>query len=400
MHRISVAVAAGALLLAALAAPAAAKLNSCDGPIVLGTTMSLTGVNSSLAGRWDKMTEAFEREFNKRGGVFVSSCNKKLPIKFVYYDDQSIAATAVSLYEKLATVDEVDLFVGPDWSTHGFPVSQIFEKYKTPSVMSNVATPKLYQSGFKYIAGMALDATTWSKNYFEMLGKLNPKPASIFWIVQDNLVTKAVQETNLPHAEAAGIKTLGSEVFAGSTKDFTGVVLKIKALRPDVVYISSFDSVSVPLVQKLRQLQVQAMDVHHIMASGSLARQVDLEGVSGEIYWHEGIRGTYADLASEVLKQADIKIFDYLWTMGRMDSYLVMLQAIERAGAVDREKVATELRKPGAVWQRPGGEFKFNEGGLSQIVAFTHQMQKGEPVVVWPNDQATGKLAWPAPSWR
>ena len=101
--------------------------------------------------------------------MFVSSCNKKLPIKFVYYDDQSVAATAVSLYEKLATVDNVDLFVGPDWSSHGFPVSQIFEKYKIPSVMSNVATPKVYESGFKYIAGMALDASTWSKNYFDML---------------------------------------------------------------------------------------------------------------------------------------------------------------------------------------------------------------------------------------
>jgi ABC-type branched-subunit amino acid transport system substrate-binding protein len=346
------------------------------------------------------MTDAFEKEINKSGGVFVSSCNKKLPIKFVYYDDQSIAATAVSLYEKLATVDNVDLFVGPDWSTHGFPVSQIFEKYKIPSVMSNVATPKVYESGFKYIAGIALDATTWSKNYFDMLGQLTPKPASIFWIVQDNLVTKAVQETNVAHAEKAGIKTVGSEVFAGTTKNFTGLILKIKSLRPDIIYISSFDAVSVPLIQQMRQLQVQAMDVHHIMASGSLARQADLEGVTGEIYWHEGIRGPYSDLAIEVLKQADIKIFDYLWTGGRMDSYLVMLQAIERAGAVDREKVAAELRKPGAVWKRPGGDFKFNDGGLSQIVAYTHQMQKGEPVVVWPSDQATGKLAWPSPNWK
>jgi ABC-type branched-subunit amino acid transport system substrate-binding protein len=400
MGRVLGAIAIGSLLAAGIAAPAAAKLNSCDGPIVLGTTMSLTGINSTLAGRWDKMTDAFEKEINKSGGVFVSSCNKKLPIKFVYYDDQSIAATAVSLYEKLATVDNVDLFVGPDWSTHGFPVSQIFEKYKIPSVMSNVATPKVYESGFKYIAGIALDATTWSKNYFDMLGQLTPKPASIFWIVQDNLVTKAVQETNVAHAEKAGIKTVGSEVFAGTTKNFTGLILKIKSLRPDIIYISSFDAVSVPLIQQMRQLQVQAMDVHHIMASGSLARQADLEGVTGEIYWHEGIRGPYSDLAIEVLKQADIKIFDYLWTGGRMDSYLVMLQAIERAGAVDREKVAAELRKPGAVWKRPGGDFKFNDGGLSQIVAYTHQMQKGEPVVVWPSDQATGKLAWPSPNWK
>ncbi len=77
-----------------------------------------------------------------------------------------------------------------------------------------------------------------------------------------------------------------------------------------------------------------------------------------------------------------------------------MAQAIERAGAVDREKVATELRKPDAVWKHVGGEFQFDAGGLSQIVSYTHQMQKGKPVVVWPAAQANGKIAWPSPTWR
>src|SRR3954470_1699787 len=280
MNRVYGVIAASALALAA-ASPVAAKQNSCDGPIVLGTTMSITGINASLAGRWDKMTEVFEKVFNKDGGVFVSSCNKKLPVKIVYYDDQSIPATAVNLYEKLATVDNVDLFVGPDWSTHGFPVSAVFEKYKIPSVMSNVATPKVYESGFKYIAGMALDARTWSKNYFDMLEHMNPKPKSVFWIVQDNLVTKAVHETNIQYAEKAGLKTVGTEGFAGTTKNFSGMILKIKAAQPDIIFISSFDAVSVPLLQQMRQLQVHAMDVHHIMANGSLARQANLDGVTG-----------------------------------------------------------------------------------------------------------------------
>src|SRR3954469_22682306 len=50
-------IAVGAALAAGAAQPAAAKLNSCDGPIVLGTTISVTGIFSSLAGSWDKMTE-------------------------------------------------------------------------------------------------------------------------------------------------------------------------------------------------------------------------------------------------------------------------------------------------------------------------------------------------------
>jgi branched-chain amino acid transport system substrate-binding protein len=111
--------------------------------------------------------------------------------------------------------------------------------------------------------------------------------------------------------------------LAGSTRNFSGIVLKIKAAQPDLIFISAFDAVSVPLLQQMRQLQVKAMDVHHIMASGSLARQADLEGVTGEIFWHEGIKGPYTELASAVLKAADIKIFDYVWTVGRMDSYLV-----------------------------------------------------------------------------
>ena len=156
-----------------------------------------------------------------------------------------------------------------------------------------------------------------------------------------------------------------------------------------------------PLLQQMRQLQVKAMDVHHIMASGSLARQADLEGVTGEIYWHEGVKGPYAELRPRRPQgrrhQASSTTSG---PSGRMDSYLVMLQAIERAGAVDREKVAAELRKPGATWKRPGGEFKFHHGGLSQIVSYTHQMQKGEPVVVWPTEQATGKMIWPSPSWH
>ena len=91
---------------------ALAKLNSCNDPIVFGTTISETGVFSTLAEKWRRMTEVFAEEVNKDGGVMAKACNKKIPIKFVIYDDQSVPATAVSLYERMATVDNVDFFVG------------------------------------------------------------------------------------------------------------------------------------------------------------------------------------------------------------------------------------------------------------------------------------------------
>jgi hypothetical protein len=46
------------------------------------------------------MTEVFAEEMNKSGGVFVKSCNKKVPIKFVIYDDQSVPAKQLSRFMK------------------------------------------------------------------------------------------------------------------------------------------------------------------------------------------------------------------------------------------------------------------------------------------------------------
>ena len=60
---------AGAALALVAAAPVAAKLNSCDGPIVFGTTVSETGPFSTLADRWRKLTEVFAEEVNRAGGV-------------------------------------------------------------------------------------------------------------------------------------------------------------------------------------------------------------------------------------------------------------------------------------------------------------------------------------------
>lgn len=48
----------------------------------------------------------------------------------------------------------------------------------------------------------------------------------------------------------------------------------MRAAKADVIYISAYDNASVPLVQQMRQLKVRAMDVHHTMLTGALARQV------------------------------------------------------------------------------------------------------------------------------
>lgn len=402
LHPTRIARAAFALcVLGVASAGAHAKLGSCTDPIVLGTTISETGPFSTLADRWRKMTEVFAEEINKGGGVEVKSCGRKLPLKFVIYDDQSVPATAVQLYEKMATVDNVDFFVGPDWSSIGGPVPPIADKHRIPMVMGNVATPSVYDRGLKYVWGTPFPVVPrWSERYFDMIAKVNPKPQSIFFVTHDNPVMKGITATWSKKAEEQGLKVLGNETFSAELKDFTALISKVRAAKPDIVYLSSYDNASVPLVQQMRQLKVRAMDVHHTMLTGALQRQVgkDIEGMTGELSWYPGVKGAYSDLVETVMKRADVSMFDYIWTLGRLTSYLTMVQAIEKAGAVDREKVKEALYK--GTFKSPAGDVSFDERGFPNTGAFTVQMQNGKVNVVWPPEVATGKLAWPSPSWK
>lgn len=392
---------AAAAMAVVAAAPVAAKLNSCDGPIVFGTTVSETGPFSTLADRWRKMTEVFAEEVNKAGGVMVKSCNKKLPIQFVIYDDQSVPATALQLYEKMATVDKVDFFVGPDWSSIGGPVPPIADRYQIPMVMANVATPALYDRGLKYIWGTPFPVVpNWSARYFDMISKVSPKPQSIYFVTHDNPVMKGITATWSKKAEEQGLKVLGNETFSPELKDFTALIAKVRAAKADIVYVSSYDNASVPLVQQMRQLKVRAMDVHHTMLTGALHRQVgkDIEGMTGELSWYPGIKGAYSELVETVMKRSDVTMFDYIWTLGRLTAYLTMIQGIEKAGVVDREKVREALFK--STVKSPAGDVSFDERGFPNTGAFTVQMQSGKVQVVWPPEVATGKLIWPSPSWQ
>ncbi len=381
-------------------APALAAVGSCSEPITLGTTISMTGTYSTLAERYARMTEAFAEEFNKAGGAFLKSCGKKLPIKFVMYDDQSNPSVGVQLVERMASVDKVDFFVGPDWSVFGGPVPPIAERYKIPMVMSSVSTPSLFERGLKYFQGVQVPPSRWSETYFDMLSKMNPKPKSIFFVTQDNPLTKGISGYWSKKAADYGIELVGHEVFPSDLKDFTAIIAKMRAARPDVIYISSFDAPSAPLVQQMRRLRVRAMDVHHTTLTGALQRQVgkDVEGMTSELTWYPGVKGPYSDMIATVLKRAEVDVFDYIFAYTRIQAYLVMVQAIERAGAVDREKVREALYM--GSFDSPAGTIKFNEKGMSNDGMFATQMQNGKVVIIWPAAHQTGKPVWPSPTWQ
>lgn len=398
----SVMAAIGVLAGVTLTSPAHATVGSCVDPVTFGTTISSTGQYAAQAGKWRNMTIEFAKMINERGGIDLKGCGKKLPLKIIIYDDQSTPETAASLYDRMATVDKVDFFAGPDWSAIGIPVAPVAEKHKIPMVMAHVTAQSIYRRGLKYVWGTPMPIVpNWSTRYFDMLAKQSPRPKTIHFLTEDNPASKALSEFWTVKAKELGFNVFGNELYAEDRKDFTSLILKLRIRRPDIIYISSTGGTSAALIQQMRMLKIKAKDVHHAFLSGSLYRKAgeNLEGVTGDISWYPGVKGPYSNFAEELIRRADIDMFDDPWTMSRISAYLVLVQAIERAGKVDREAVRKALFK--GSFDAPTGRVSFDERGYAhQNGAFTLQLQKGKPVVVWPPEIATGKYQYPSPSWQ
>lgn len=369
--------------------------------IKLGTTMSLTGKFSLSAEKWGKMTKVFEKHFNQRGGVFVKEINKKLPVKFVYYDDKSVPATSAQMYERLAVVDKVHFFVGPDWSPVGFAASTVAERHKIPTLMANVASPKVFARGYKWIFATPMPGVeVWSNRYFDQVVALKPEPKTIAFLVEDLLWAKDVAEWARKKAEAVGLKTVSYEFFRAEVKDFTPIILKLKPLKPDLVYISAYEAPTIALMRQIKELDFDAKEFHATMTTGKVFKALGktAEYLTGEITWWYGMKTERSDLLTKVLEESDVDLRDYIWTVSRLTSYLIMLDAIEKAGTLDRSKVRDVLAT--TTFSTPIGPVHFEPDGHAINPGNATQVQNADLVITAPPGYVTGKKIYPTPPWK
>jgi branched-chain amino acid transport system substrate-binding protein len=140
--------------------------------------------------------------------------------------------------------------------------------------------------------------------------------------------------------------------------------------------------------------------VHSVYCTGKMVKALGngMEEITGVMQWLPSLNTPYSDLVRDVLEKSEVDWADYLFVVGRLQSYLVMMQAIERAGVVDREKIRQVLAAD--TFKSPMGDIKFGENGYAQMQAFPTQVQNGKIVAIGPEDQVPGRLKYPSPSWQ
>lgn len=374
---------------------------AADAPaeIRIGATVSQSGHFSSEVGPFKRLMEAWAQIVNERGGIKLGQHNKSVPVEFVIYDDASNEAAAKKYYERLATVDKVDLFFGPYSSPLTFAASTAGENHNIPFIAICANSPKIYSRGLKWLVGVIDIGPRYTHRYWEMI-RAEGKAKSVSFVVEDSLHPLGVFKGSQELAQQAGLKVLSSDIAPASTQDFTPVIAKLKNKNSDIVYVASNIPFAVNFMKQARELKLTPREYHCIHHSGVFRDALGdaADGVVGQSYWVDGMKLGDTKLIQEVLARSGISEPMYPWAPAYVAAFQVVQAAIETAGSLDKKSVMGALK--GLNIETVLGPEQFHETGYGSINTYPSQIQEGKYVIIWPSEVATGAHIYPRPPWE
>jgi branched-chain amino acid transport system substrate-binding protein len=367
---------------------------SAPDTIHIGATVSQTGHFSSEIGPFKRLMKAWADLVNEKGGIMVKAYGKKLPVRFTIYDDKSDQTTVKKYYERLATVDRVNLMLGPYSSPLTFAASTAGENHQIPFIAICANSPKIYARGFKWLVGVIDLGPRYTYRYWEMIQK-EGKAKSVSFVVEDTIHPLGVFKGSKKLAEAAGLKILTRDIVPAKARDFTPIITKLKKENPDIIYVSSNIPFAINFMKQAKEMKLNPKEYHCIHHSGIFRDALGsaAEDVIGQSYWVEGMKLGDTQLIDDVLKRAGISEPMYPWSPAYVAAFQILQKAIENAGTLDNQKVMESLKR--LKMETVLGEEVFSDTGYGSINTYPSQIQDGVYKVIYPPQVATGKHIYP-----
>jgi branched-chain amino acid transport system substrate-binding protein len=409
------------LALTAVAAAAAVVLAACSSssspsgtsstanksPIVIGTSLSLTGDFSVDGQAFQRGYELWVTEINKTGGLLGH------PVQLKVLNDNSDPGTVTTNYTQLISQDHAAFVFGPFSTLLTAPAAQVAARFHYafiegagggPLVFS-LKLPNLFAVS-PVVADQLIPFADWVAS---MPANERPKTAA-YPMVTDPFAVPMVQNAQAI-LQKAGVKTVYSKIFPAENPAYKAGADQIAALKPDMVVIGSPD---VPGVQSVMQAFQQQHYNPKILAASAGPDQgaAFLSAIGGPTNatgtmvpngWYPGFNNplSHAFVNAYIAKYggtpADINA-------DAAEAYSVgdtLAAAVNATHSLSNTKVISYLHS-GVTVQTVQGPAKFNAIGQNVVAAhFIFQWQTGAKFVQVLPTTAQGSVAIvnPQPPW-
>jgi branched-chain amino acid transport system substrate-binding protein len=331
-------------------------------------------------------------------------------VEVVFADNQGSPATGQNQALRLITEEKVVALIGAYQSGITLTTSAIAEKYGIPFLTPESVAANLTERGFKWFFRTTPIATDFAKVYTDFLADMKAAGAKTDTIalVHDNTeYGTSVAGTLTTVFKEKGLSILDISYVSNAT-DVQSQVLQLKEKKPDVVLMISYTSDAI-LFAKTMQAQDYKPDLlladdagysdpSFIKAVGKIS-----QGAFNRSSWSVGPAGSATAIIADMYRKKSGDDMDD--TAGReMQGFLVLVDAIDRAGSTEPAKIQAALRatnlKPEQLMMGYKG-VKFDDKGQNILASgVIIQLQDGENyVAVWPKANAEKPPALPYKGW-
>jgi branched-chain amino acid transport system substrate-binding protein len=381
---------------------AAAIAGSADA-VKVGIMLPLTGASSVSGKAMEQGYRLALDQINAKGGVLGK------PLEIVVEDDASAPATAISAFTKLYTVDKVDFFAGGFGSGNVIAINgaaKQFNAFLTIAGAAAVPVEDLYASYpyFFHYHPWAYYNNEAVVDFFKYLRA--QKGAKNIGLIYEDGVFGSGAPAFKDLIEKEGFKVVMMEKFKTGSGNFTPLLTKAKGLNVDIFYWVGYDADALPIASQAKEVNFNPGIIYGVPASWPVGFESNKlsTGVAGLSLWlPTSPNKASADFVNAFKKKFGSVTSEYVAPLAYVN-LITLADAINRAGSIDKDKVAAELAKTNI--QTPFGRLSFTKSEKVKYQGFkagewlNFQYKNGTRLPVYPPTVARSPLVYPVPDWN
>ena len=382
------------------------KSSGSSAPILIGTSLSLTGDFSTDGQAFERGYKLWESDVNAAGGI------NGRKVKLIILNDNSSPTQVDTNYTDLITVKHVNLTFGPFSSLLTAPAAVVAHRYGFAFIEGAGGSPLVFSEKLPNVFDVALPVANELDPFVNWVKSLpvGQKPATAAYpMANDPFATPQVQLAQ-SELQSAGVSTVYSKIFPEETPDYLPNADLVAAKKPQAVILGS---TNVPTVASfMHGFQQQHFNPKvFIAAAGPDQGQAFVSAVGGAgnangmmvpNAWYPG----YPNATSQKMVQEYVSKYGGSASGVNADvaeAYSVgevTAQAVKATGGTVGSKIIAYLHS-GVTLSSVEGPVTFNSLGENlKAAAFIFQWQNGKFVQVLPlGAQGSVPIIYPKPNW-
>lgn len=285
-------------------------------------------------------------------------------IELVLVDNKSEKSESALAAQRLVEVEKVVAVIGVNSSSMSMAQNEVLDKAKIPSIATAATNPLVTQGKPYAFRAAFIDPFQGDAAAKFAVEELKAKTAVL---LVDIALDYPVGLAN--YFRSSFIKYTGNEKsvlgyfsFQTGDRDFTAQLTQIKSLNPDVIFAPNEYAELGAILQQAKQLGITAKFLAGDSADVPELLQIAGENAEGFMYTAQFHPDAYTHPEAKQFVEAfraKYGIDPETFSVTGYDAYLILRDAIERAGSVDPEKIREALESTAFVGAR--GMTKFDK---------------------------------------